>query len=110
MLRKQGLLSTEPSALCKIESVLHLSCRMIGGNVERLKVIIIVFDFRTIRADKAQRTEYRHERVHHLRNRVKMPIRHRSAGKRGVKRILYKRFRTFLRGQILFFCDEEVLE
>ena len=71
-LYRRGMGSKDDIVL-DIKRVLHISCRMVLGNIECFEIIIILFDFRTFHNGKTERCEYGTDFFPHLCNRVKPP-------------------------------------
>ena len=87
------------SCLCvgfQVEGVLHVARRVVGRDVQGLEIVKIVFNFRAVRADKAQGAEDGDERIHHLGERMQMAIRVRRSRQRDVQGVFFQGRRPVL--------------
>src|SRR5208282_2671704 len=72
--------------VCKIESVLRVARRMVGGRVERVETIIFVLDLRAVGDHKTNFAEAADDVLGHLRERMEFAERTTASGQREIGR------------------------
>ena len=83
---------------------------MIGRDIQRFKVIVIVFHLRAVGTDKPEGVKNGHQGIHDLRERVPMSIGRGRPWKGRVKGVLLEGLGALLRGQVLCLGNEQTFE